>query len=128
MIFKAGDDLRADILTLQMFRIMDRLWQAAGLDLRLSVYGCTSTGQDMGFIEVVPESATAAAIQKKAAKIAGPFMKTPLANWLKEQNPDAESYEQARSNFIHSCAGYCVATYLLGIGDRHNDNILITKT
>ena len=45
-----------------------------------------------------------------------------FTRWLREHNPPAaeggsdEAWERTRDIFVRSCAGYCVATHVLGIG------------
>ncbi|KAH3760975.1 phosphatidylinositol 3-kinase [Pelomyxa schiedti] len=128
VIFKSGDDLRQDCLTLHALNIMDKIWKEAGLDLRLSIYKVIPTGASSGFIEVVPDAATTAKIQKQVVGVTGALRKTPLLTWMEQSHPDKKEYDMAVENFVYSCAGYCVATYILGIGDRHNDNIMVDKS
>ncbi|TUE70084.1 Phosphatidylinositol 4,5-bisphosphate 3-kinase catalytic subunit beta isoform [Bagarius yarrelli] len=129
IIFKNGDDLRQDMLTLQILRLMDMLWKEANLDLRIVPYGCLATGDRTGLIEVVSSADTIANIQKNSSNMAAAaaFNKDALLNWLKDKNP-GEALEKAIEEFTLSCAGYCVATYVLGIGDRHSDNIMVRST
>ena len=47
-IFKAGDDLQQDMLTIQLVRIMDKLWLQEGLDLKIVTFNCVPTGQKKG--------------------------------------------------------------------------------
>jgi hypothetical protein len=61
---KVGDDLRQDILTLQIMRIMDGLWKDEGHDLFLIPYRVAATGTNAGMIEVVAKSKTTAEIHK----------------------------------------------------------------
>ncbi|KAM8927972.1 phosphatidylinositol 4,5-bisphosphate 3-kinase catalytic subunit delta isoform [Pelodytes ibericus] len=129
IMFKNGDDLRQDMLTLQMIKLMDVLWKKEGLDLRVTPYGCLSTGDKTGLIEVVMQSDTIANIQRNSSNMAATaaFNKDALLNWLKSKNP-GDALERAIEEFTLSCAGYCIATYVLGVGDRHSDNIMIRET
>ncbi|XP_078399222.1 phosphatidylinositol 4,5-bisphosphate 3-kinase catalytic subunit gamma isoform isoform X2 [Cetorhinus maximus] len=127
IIFKHGDDLRQDMLIVQTLVIMDSIWQENSLDLNLVPYGCIATGYNIGMIEVVRDATTIATMQRYKGGNTGAFKNDALYDWLKSKLQVEESYYQAMETFVTSCAGYCVATYVLGIGDRHNDNIMITE-
>ncbi|KAG5260617.1 hypothetical protein AALO_G00294510 [Alosa alosa] len=127
VIFKNGDDLRQDMLTLQIIKIMENIWQNQGLDLRMLPYGCLSIGDCVGLIEVVKNSYTIMQIQCKGGlKGALQFNSNTLHHWIKDKNR-GEAYDKAIDLFTRSCAGYCVATFILGIGDRHNSNIMVKE-
>ncbi|XP_016070931.1 PREDICTED: phosphatidylinositol 4-phosphate 3-kinase C2 domain-containing subunit beta [Miniopterus natalensis] len=127
VIFKCGDDLRQDMLTLQMIRIMNKIWVQEGLDMRMVIFRCFSTGRGRGMVEMIPNAETLRKIQVEHG-VTGSFKDRPLADWLQKHNPGEDEYEKAVENFIYSCAGCCVATYVLGICDRHNDNIMLKTT
>ncbi|XP_043944471.1 phosphatidylinositol 4,5-bisphosphate 3-kinase catalytic subunit gamma isoform [Protopterus annectens] len=128
IIFKHGDDLRQDMLILQILRIMESIWEDESLDLCLLPYGCISTGNKIGMIEIVKDATTIAKIQQSTVGNTGAFKDEILNQWLKDKCAIEEKFLSAVERFVYSCAGYCVATFVLGIGDRHNDNIMITES
>lgn len=128
IIFKDGDDLRQDMLILQILLIMESIWELESLDLSLLPYGCISTGNKIGMIEIVKDATTIANIQQSTVGNTGAFKDEILSQWLREKCVNEDKHQQAVDRFVFSCGGYCVATYVLGIGDRHNDNIMITET
>ncbi|XP_054714690.1 phosphatidylinositol 4-phosphate 3-kinase C2 domain-containing subunit alpha-like [Uloborus diversus] len=123
-IFKVGDDIRQDMITIQMIRIMDKLWLKEGLDLKIVTFACVATDYRKGMVELVLDAETLRKIQTELG-LTGSFKDRPIAEWLQKYNTSELEYQQAVENFTLSCAGYCVATYILGICDRHNDNIML---
>ncbi|XP_061496372.1 phosphatidylinositol 4,5-bisphosphate 3-kinase catalytic subunit gamma isoform isoform X4 [Rhineura floridana] len=113
---------------LVILRIMESIWEEESLDLCLLPYGCISTGNKIGMIEIVKDATTIAKIQQSTVGNTGAFKDEILNQWLKEKCVIEEKFQAAVERFVYSCAGYCVATFVLGIGDRHNDNIMITES
>ncbi|KAI5289959.1 Phosphatidylinositol (PI) 3-kinase [Ascosphaera aggregata] len=120
IIFKVGDDLRQDQLVIQIICLMDRLLQKENLDLKLTPYRILATSSISGAMQFMPSTSLSAASAK---------YKGSILAYLRANNPDDAVdlgvSKEAMDTYIKSCAGYCVITYLLGVGDRHLDNLLL---
>jgi phosphatidylinositol kinase/protein kinase (PI-3 family) len=55
---QVGDDLRQDSLILQLLRVMEDLWRREGLEMRMMIYDCISTGFERGLLQVVQNATT----------------------------------------------------------------------
>ena len=109
-IYKVGDDLRQDQLTLQMIRVMDKLWLKEGLDMKMITFGCVPTGDRQGLVEMVTEAKTLKDIEVSGGRgVMGSFKETPVADWLKKYNSSILEFEKATDNFTKSCAGYSLS-------------------
>lgn len=120
IIFKAGDDLRQDQLVIQIITLMDQLLRNENLDLKLTPYRILATGPRDGALQFVPNETLANVLSEYNGG---------LLAYLQDHNPDPSTplgvTAEAMDTYVRSCAGYCVITYLLGVGDRHLDNLLI---
>uniref|UniRef100_A0A8C0VD88 Phosphatidylinositol 3-kinase catalytic subunit type 3 n=1 Tax=Cyanistes caeruleus TaxID=156563 RepID=A0A8C0VD88_CYACU len=122
VIFKHGDDLRQDQLILQIISLMDKLLRKENLDLKLTPYKVLATSTKHGFMQFIP-SVPVAEVLATEETIQNFFRKHAPS----ETGPHGISAE-VMDTYVKSCAGYCVITYILGVGDRHLDNLLLTKT
>ena len=118
VLYKKGDDLRQDMFFLQMLQFVDKLCLSENFDLHLTPYRVLATSRQDGFVEFVQNSTTLADIEIRA--------------YLKEHNPNPNSIDgidpPAMERFLRSCAGYCVVTYIFGVGDRHQHNLMLKKS
>eukprot|EP00054_Salpingoeca_dolichothecata_P015327 m.88080 g.88080 ORF g.88080 m.88080 type:complete len:883 (-) comp21441_c0_seq1:43-2691(-) len=120
IIYKSGDDLRQDQLVIQIITLMDRLLKKENLDLCLTPYRVLATSPIHGMVERVPSENVADILNDHNNSIQA---------WLKKHNYSEEApyniHKDVMDTYVKSCAGYCVITYLLGVGDRHLDNLLM---
>ena len=119
-IAKANDDLRQELLAMQMIKLFNEIFKKAQISLKIHPYEILITSSSSGLLEFLSNTSSIDGIKKA--------MVTKSKNlnlfYRKYFNDD---FEEAQKNFVESLAAYSLICYYLQIKDRHNGNILIDK-
>ena len=113
-ILVKNEDLRKDKLTMYISRWLKYICN----NLLVSTYNILPYTENYGWIEIIENAITLYDIKHK--------QNTTLQNYIMDLNPK-RTIEDLRNSFINTCVSSCVLCYMLGVGDRHTENIIINK-
>ena len=117
-IAKANDDLRQELLAMQLIKFFDKIFKEEKIPLHLRPYEILITSSSSGLLEFLQNTSSIDGIKKKMAT-------TNKSLYLFYKKYFKENFEEAQINFTRSLAAYSLVCYYLQIKDRHNGNILI---
>ena len=117
-IAKADDDLRQEVLAMQLIKFFDKIFKKENIQLKLHPYEILITSSSSGLLEFLQNTCSIDGIKKKMATES-----KSLCLFYKKFFK--ENFEEAQINFTRSLAAYSLICYYLKIKDRHNGNILI---
>jgi hypothetical protein len=118
-ILYKNEEVRKDQIIINVFKLADIiLKREEGLDLGIITYNVLPIDKTSGLIDIVNNCDTIYSIQEE--------LKSTILNYILENNGEMK-VKEIREKFTKSTAVFCVLTYLFGIGDRHLDNIMVTK-
>lgn len=117
-IAKSNDDLRQELLTMQLIRIFHEIF-AVREGLFVTPYEILITSATSGLIEFLPDTISMDALKKKLYKKTNQSLRSFFKEFFKE------NLNEALINFAGSLAAYSLICYFLQIKDRHNGNILL---
>ena len=110
------EDVHRDYISLLISKWINKICR---IHVDIPTYNVLSVHSFFGIIEMVDNVVSLYDISKK--------YQTNLYKYITEINPE-RSINDIRKYFIRSCVGSCILSYLLGLGDRHLENILLTSS
>ena len=120
---KSNDDLRQEVFDMHMIHYFELLFRKSHLPIWLKTYQILSTSKRTGFIEVLNNATSIDGLKKSEKYPENGGMRAYFEEVYGP--PTSKAFLAAQKNFVHSLAGYSLVSYLLGLKDRHNGNIMI---
>ena len=117
ILFKK-EDLRIDYIISKIILLIKNILKTNKIDTNLITYNILPINSTSGLIEIIDDSYTLYDIKKN--------LKLSLQNFILNNNKN-QTIEIIKRRFSNSLSIYSVITYVLGVGDRHLDNIMVTK-
>ena len=117
ILFKK-EDVRVDYIISKIIQFIKYILCHNNISTNLLTYNILPINNFYGIIEIIDDSHTLYDINEK--------LNTSLQNYILNQNQN-QTIDIIKRKFIYSLAIYSIITYILGIGDRHLDNIMVTR-
>ncbi|GIX64199.1 phosphatidylinositol 3-kinase [Babesia caballi] len=118
-VYKHCDDLRLDQVCQQAAKLADSILRSHGVESYIESYQVLSTSSRDGFVEFLMDTKSLSAVLADHGSVAA---------YVLGDHPSPVDALCKRLNFAGSLASYSVLTYLLGVGDRHNDNLILSRS
>ena len=120
---KSNDDLRQEVFVMQMIHYFESVFAKSNIPIWLKTYRILSTSKSTGLIEVLTDATSIDGLKKADKYPASGGMRAYFEQVYGP--PKSKTFLAAQRNFVRSLAGYSLVSYLLGLKDRHNGNIMI---
>jgi len=112
------DDVRKDNIIINIIHIVQNILKSHNIDIDIVNYNVVPTGDNTGYIEIINNATTIYDIVE--------VQKITIQNYIFNNNKD-ESIKKVRERFTKSTALYSMLCFLLSVGDRHLENIMVTS-
>lgn len=109
---------------LQMMALMRCVWEEQLCEsdvkmLQLANFRVLAITPRAGYVKFVPDAVDLSQALHQS--------QGDLVSWLARNHADGVTVDEVMDNFCGSVAASTVVTYVLGIGDRHLENIMLTR-